>query len=210
MKTIPQKTIDAIQDECNDMRGYTPEYYDKQMHKIPVMPVVDRVHCILEKCQEKHVLHLGCSWPPSPLHSLVVRTAKVAFGVDINVPEHPKRPYGYFQADLDAPLPYIPEMYEWDIILVAELLEHLGNPGNLLFTLKEYDKSILITVPNAFSSAGMSFVRRGIENVNKQHVAYYSYWTLKELVTRYKYEIQESAWYNGQPGTAEGLIFLIR
>jgi len=53
-------------------------------------------------------------------------------------------------------------------------------------------------------------MRGGIENVNRDHVAYYSYWTLHELVTRYGFEITEWHWYNGRPLFAEGLIFWVK
>src|SRR3990172_4625529 len=48
----------------------------------------------------------------------------------------------------------------------------------------------------------------GIEHLsNPEHVAYYSWHTLKVLVERHGYGIVEWYWYNGEPGTAEGLIF---
>jgi len=97
--------------------------------------------------------------------------------------------------------------FDVDIIVCGEVFEHLANPGRVLKALREYQKPVVVTVPNAFSDSGHFSVSRGIENVNKDHVAYYSYWTLRELVTRYGFTIYDWYWYNGKPLTAEGLIF---
>jgi hypothetical protein len=69
---------------------------------------------------------------------------------------------------------------------------------------------ILITVPNAHCVIGRQHILRGVESVNIDHVAYYSWRTLKTLVERYDYVVKEFYWYlPGQPRTAEGLIFVV-
>jgi hypothetical protein len=64
----------------------------------------------------------------------------------------------------------------------------------------------VITVPNAFAQAGRSHMLRGVENVNVDHVAWYSHRTLKTLLERVGYDIKEFHWYRGVPYLAEGLI----
>jgi hypothetical protein len=58
---------------------------------------------------------------------------------------------------------------------------------------------------------------RRVENVNLDHVNYYTYYTLKSLVTRYGYQILDFFWYDYEvqsrkspPGLTEGLIFVVR
>lgn len=206
-------TLGALQAECDAMRGYDPAWYVKMMHKIPKASVVDRVVYILTQCEEKRVLHLGCNWPPGYLHQAIERVAGTAYGIDIAIPE--EQDAGLLQHyDLDmetqvARLPYAFQDAKIEIIICAELLEHLGNPGQLLAQLKRLACPVLITVPNAMCSSGYYHVTGGVEAVNPEHVAYYSYHTLKVLVERYGYVIDDWCWYNGKPGTAEGLIFLV-
>jgi len=195
------------------MRGYDPAWYAKMMHRIPPASVEDRVRYILAQCQGKRVLHLGCNWPPGSLHRAIEKVAEKLYGIDISIPVGQGREC-YVHADLDS------EMHSRglalsllgqhiDIVVCAEILEHLGNPGNLLLHLKKFDCPVLITVPNAFSNAGYYHVSGGTESVNPEHVAYYSYHTLRVLIERYGYVLDDWYWYNGKPGTAEGLIFLV-
>ena len=95
------------------------------------------------------------------------------------------------------------------MIVCGEVLEHLSNPGHFLTALRATYPTVLvlITVPNAFATAGAAWlVTKGRENVNKEHVCYYSYTTLKELLRRARYAITEHAWYGGTPYVSEGLI----
>lgn len=207
----PASSLEVLQAECDAMRGYDPDYYAKQVHPIPMAPVVDRVEYILRQCRGKRVLHLGCGWPPGPLHRLLQPVAGYLVGVDIAVPA---RQVGlYVQCDLDASDIELP-LENFDVILCAEILEHLGNPGHLLQLLRTWHCQVLITVPNCFSLVGYRHVQHGIENVHTQHVAWYSWHTLQELMTRYGYSIDEWCWYNCPPGfppqLAEGLIMLVR
>src|SRR5690606_6274094 len=70
------------------------------------------------------------------------------------------------------------------------------------------DARLLITVPNALSHAGLRHAQKGIEHVNVDHVAWYSYRTLRTLVERCGYGVADFKWYGGVPMFSEGLIFL--
>lgn len=206
-------TLDELTSDIQSLQAYgvTQAYWDKQMHRIPKAPVVDRAGYILGQCQGKRVLHLGCS--SGPLHSLIAQVSESIEGWDIE-PYIGKAPGDFVQIDLDEPLTFRKTPGRFDLIVVAEILEHLSNPGQLLRGLKEYDVPLLLTVPNAFSSIGRRQVQGGIENVHWQHVAWYSYHTLLALIQRYGYEPHDFCWYNcpqgAQPQEAEGLIMLIR
>src|SRR5574343_763015 len=74
--------------------------------------------------------------------------------------------------------------------ICGEVIEHLINPGQFLMQLHAAKCPIIVTVPNAFGSAGMKCIRNtGYENVNKDHVAYYSYGTFRVLAQKCRFSI---------------------
>lgn len=193
-------TIDALRESLArpTPKVRTPEYVAKMLHAVPDAPVVDRAAFIRERCQGKVVLDVGAS---GPMHDVIVKVASTTYGLDRR--DGPDIT-GF---DLDAILPELPCFKDVEIVVCGEVLEHLSNPGWLLARLHEqYRVPVIVTVPNAFTAAGRKHLENGIENVNKDHVAWYSYHTLKGLLERHGYTIAEFAWYNGQPFTAEGLI----
>ena len=189
--------------------GVDDAYRVKQLHKIPDGLEVDRVTVCVEAARGKRVLHLGCGWPPSPLHQELAKVAAHLIGVDIAAP--PSARENIWQADLDTHPEGLP-LREYDVIIAGEILEHLGNPGNLLRALRKLfpETMLVITVPNAFSAVGLEWVRRGYENCNREHTCWYSWHTLFELVTRCGYFVCNFGWYNGPPYIAEGIVFLVK
>ena len=184
-------------------------YRVKQLHKIPDAMEVDRTIVCVEAARDKRVLHLGCGWPPSLLHQAIAGVAAHLIGVDIAAPAGARE--NVWQVDLDAHPEGLP-LREYDLIVAGEILEHLGNPGNLLKALRKLfpETMLVITVPNAFSAAGLEWLKRGYENVNTQHCAWYSWHTLFELVTRCGYVVCNFGWYGGPPYVAEGLVFITK
>jgi hypothetical protein len=183
-------------------RRQGPAYIEKMMHLLPAAPVVDRIAYILDHCKGKHVLNLGAA--SGDLHAAIKTVASRVIGVDkasgsdhtIDLDEEPEK----LNALLGSP--------KFNLVVAGELFEHLANPGNLLFHLRLLHCPVLITAPNAMANISYHWIRRGYEQVNTDHVAYYSWWTLTNLVHRYRFAVHELAWYNGKPGTAEGLIVL--
>lgn len=178
------------------------------MHPVPLAPVVDRVSFILSYCKDKTVLNLGSA--SGKLHNQIKTVAKQCVGID--------KERADIQMDLDDG-PDAQRIYkEWRnrcdrhmaLIVAGEILEHLANPGHLLDALRSFHCELLITVPNAFTRAGLKHMLKGYENVNKDHVAWYSPRTLRTLLERYGFTVTHLCWYNGQPGTAEGIIVLAR
>jgi 2-polyprenyl-3-methyl-5-hydroxy-6-metoxy-1,4-benzoquinol methylase len=214
------QTLDDLRADIDELArlGVSESYRAKQLHKIPVAPVVDRVQYILGHCAGKRVLHLGCGWPPGYLHQALERVASLVQGIDIDVPAEPGQTHSHFACwDLDNlahPEVALPWSKQADIILAPEILEHIGNPRRLLECLRITAKPLLISVPNAHSRVGRHHVTGGVENVHRGHTAWYSYRTLLTLIEMAGYAMQEMAWYNvpkgAQPQEGEGLCMLVR
>jgi 2-polyprenyl-3-methyl-5-hydroxy-6-metoxy-1,4-benzoquinol methylase len=177
----------------------TVEYAAKMLHKVPSAPVVDRAAFILEQCRGKRVLEFGAS---GPMHAAIVKVAELTVGVDREASD------GVIGFDLDNVVDHRLPNVDVDVVICGEVIEHLSNPGWFLTRLRRQYPGIpvVITVPNAFSQVAAQHIVKGVENVNRDHVAWYSYRTLMTLLERHGYTRNLFAWYNGQPHTAEGLI----
>ena len=191
----------------NNLSGPSEEYRAKQLHAVPSGTVVNRESFILERVKGKVVLDIGAS---GRMHEAIVRAAKRCYGIDKPNRSDVLLGPDTFGVDLNSEPGGIPKLDDVEVIVCGEVIEHLSNPGNFIDALWSfYECPVIITVPNAFSDVGRRSMETGIENVNLEHVAYYSYWTLRELVTRHGYKITESHWYNGRPMFSEGLIFVV-
>lgn len=191
--------LDELRAQCEG-RIKTPEYIAKMLHPIPNVRSVDRVTFLLSRCIDQTVLHVGAS---GPFHQSIVATAKTVHGIDREDGDH----IVGFDLD-DVSQPTLPSFSGITRVVCGEVLEHLSNPGWFLTRLKRQYAGIptYISVPNAFSTIAQNHLRKGIENVNLDHVAWYTYWTLHEVLRRAGYDIKEFLWCQGAPYTAEGLI----
>lgn len=196
--------------------GLSDAYRAKMLHDLPSGAVVDRTLFLLQKVAGKRVLEFGAS---GPMSDGIRKAAAEYFGVDRA--DDPDRRVKGFDLD-DVSKDHLPswsltDFVRLDVIVCGEVLEHLANPGHFLQRLRvqfaEHEQhagiSFIITVPNAFSAVAAKHVRAGRENVNVDHVAWYSPRTLKTLVERYGFTIREFAYYNGEGPTAEGLIAVV-
>lgn len=191
--------IYKLYDEVATNGNLPQEWVDKMIHKVPEAPVFDRAEYLVKACTGKVILDVGASGPMSEKLAEVAKEYH-AVGIDENPGFE-----NYHQIDLE--VDNYPPFKDYDLIIAGEILEHLSNAGHFLDLIRQYKTQVIITVPNAYSIAGWKYMSRGIEAVNKEHVAWYSYHTLKVLVERHGFKILLWAWYNGKPLTAEGLIF---
>lgn len=200
-------TLAELESEINQLQawGVTAEYADKQLHRIPDMPVISRVDYILARCKGLRVLNLGCH--SGSLHAEIQGVTKSVIGVDLEPCGHA----GDIWLDLDD----YQALHAWvmpevDLIVFAETIEHLVSPGLILRKLKAAQAPLLLTTPNAHALAGHQWAQRGIDNVNKQHTIWFSYHTLKVTLERTGWFPEAWAWYGGVPYLAEGLIVMAR
>ena len=180
-----------------------PQYRDRYMHAVPAAPSVEREKAILGAVRGKVVLDIG--YAGSPLHEAVRHVAARVYGVDCTEPQGAE----YFKQDLNYEC--IVALPDIQMILCGEVIEHLSNPGSFLDGLRRnYQCPLLLTVPNAFCSIGQHHMKRGFENVNLGHVAWYSWRTIKTLLERHGWSIDSFYWYGGTERFSEGLLVLAR
>ena len=196
-------TLDALEQELQEMGNHSAEYWAKQVHVVPRSQTVDRTKYLIKHATGKTILHIGCT---GPLDKELCKVAKKCYGIDKGKQDRPD----FEQVDLDVLDKYdMPKFPDVELIICGEVLEHLSNPGHFLSYIHHQHDGIpvIFTVPNAMCTGGIEWlVKRGRENVNKDHVAYYSYTTLKTLLGRHGYTVVRHFWYGGKPYIAEGLI----
>lgn len=203
---MPANSIDALRASLGgELKKTDPVYAAKQLHEVPKAEVVNRPEFIIARTKNKYVLEFGAS---GKMHEAVKASAKAYRGIDRE--DSVDGTVVGFDLD-DVSQTDLPQLDGAEIIVCGEIIEHLSNPGWFLTRLrKQYPGvPVLITVPNAFAVAGLSSLMKGVENVNKDHVSWYSWRTLKTLTERVGYEVKEFAWYNGKPLVSEGLIFVV-
>lgn len=178
--------------------------------------VVQRVELIRDQCSGKRVLHLGCTNYPYTeesirnemlLHADLAKTASILYGIDSDATGISMlNEVGFgniFQGDLEH-LEDLAIDQQFDVIVAGEMIEHLNNPGLFLNGIKRFmtpDTRLVLTTINAY--CGMRFAmyglrgRRGrVEFVHPDHVAYYSYSTLRVLLERHGMQVDSFLFYD--------------
>ncbi|MBE9065392.1 methyltransferase domain-containing protein [Leptolyngbya cf. ectocarpi LEGE 11479] len=177
---------------------------------------------ILERCQSKRVLHVGCTDYPFfedalrhgyLLHDKVTKVAQHVVGIDIAQNDiDAMKSHGYDVRLIDAEnmFGYL-ELEEFDVILLADVIEHIANPGKVIHeSIKALNGkgSIIITVPNALGIIRFlkSFFK--YEQVHPDHLAYYSSGTLEAFALNFKLKIEELAWYQFEVRDKRPIVYL--
>jgi SAM-dependent methyltransferase len=183
------------------------------------IPLVQRVDYLKEACRGKKVLHLGCTnWPYTELamkHDVLLhlQLQDIASelwgldadqeGIDVLATRGVKNLY---KADLER-LEELDVHETFDVILAGEMIEHLSNPGLFLRGIKRFmneNTNLLITTINAYCGMRMAvYGLRGkggaAEPVHPDHVAYYSYSTLRHLIGRENLVVKKFLFYDLGP-----------
>lgn len=178
--------------------------------------IVQRVDYIRKICKGKKVLHLGCTNYPytveaiesdALLHFELEKIAAELYGFDFDQAGIDiLQKYGaknLYRADLEK-LDEIELNEKFDVIIAGEMIEHLSNPGLFLRGIKRFmthDTKLLITTINAYCGLrfALYFLRgKGGANepVHPDHVAYYSYSTLKLIIERENLDVEQFLFYD--------------
>lgn len=192
-------TLDDLRSQLGGGPVITPEYAEKMMHPVAPTTEVDREKFILQHCKGKRVLEFGAS---GPLHEAIVKVAASCVGVDRYTAP------GIYGFNLDDVTETALPSEAADVIICGEILEHLGNPLHFLTRLRKQYAGIptILSVPNAFGKTGQVWIAKNIENVNADHVAWYSPMTIATLLKRAGYSVGGLFWYGGSGPTANGLV----
>jgi SAM-dependent methyltransferase len=182
----------------------------------PKPKLVQRLDLIEQMSEGKSVLHLGCTnWPYTQqaidadmlLHKALATKASELYGFDFDqegidlLTEN-----GFtnlYRADLEN-LDAVDLDKKFDVIVAGEMIEHLNNPGRFLEGIKRFmhaESKLVLTTINAYS--GMRFFVYGlrggggtVEPVHPDHVAYYSYSTLRLILERHSFNIDDFMFYD--------------
>lgn len=182
----------------------------------PPLPLVQRVGFITSQCRGQSVLHLGCTNFPytaqvlasgTLLHAQIQAVASRVVGFDADaegLAELGRLGIGdLYQADLER-LDEVALDETFDVIVAGEIIEHLANPGLFLAGVRRFMRPtsrLVVTTVNAY--CGLRFVlyavrgRGGVqEPVHPDHVAYYSYATLRRLLEGHGFRVDEQCFYD--------------
>lgn len=177
---------------------------------------VQRVDLIKQLCAGKRVLHLGCTNYPYTqdaidagvlLHFDLERIAAEVCGIDADRAGidilNAQGSKNLIQCDLES-LNGCAVGAPFDVILAGEVIEHLNNPGLFLNGLKRFmreDTELVVTTVNAYCA--MRFFHYGArgkggraEPTHPDHVAHYSYSTLKRLLERHGFDVEHFYFYD--------------
>ena len=178
--------------------------------------LIQRCDLIKDLCNGKRVLHLGCTNYPYTeesiqnkmlLHFDLEKVAKDLWGIDADQAGIDLlRSYGSEQIVLGnlEDLSSVEIKGTFDIIVAGEIIEHLSNPGLFLDGIRRFmsrETRLLVTTVNAYCA--IRFLWYGVrgkqgrnEFVHPDHVAYYSYSTLKLLLERNGMHVENFLFYD--------------
>lgn len=167
---------------------------------------------ILEQCKGKKVLHLGCTdWPMTEsrirdgilLHAKLATEASRLVGVDPDVEGiqtlsglMPGFSFVACKAE-EMQKQELVTGESWDIILAADVLEHVSNVGlalDSIAALMAPHTQLIITTPSAYSLKRLlGLLVLGTEHVHPDHCYYFSRSTLAQCLGRSGLEISQFA-----------------
>ena len=175
--------------------------------------VLYRLEAIEELCANKKVLNLGylqhADWKKKVdsdlwLHGRIEKVATQLTGLDYlaDEVEEYNRLYGTQNKAADVTKLDDLDLDEiFDVIVCGELIEHIDNPGLMLSGLKRFmnkDTLLVITTPNPWAARWVKMAHQGYEGsrfLNSEHVCWYSFHTLRQLLERHGYSEKDYGFY---------------
>ncbi|MDH4402702.1 MAG: class I SAM-dependent methyltransferase [Flavobacterium sp.] len=185
---------------------------------------LDLINLIDKKSQNLKVLEIGAAYGETLFYLKKNGIASEVVGVDIFEDAKNKQNYKPLDQFIFGDIEKIdlPEYFQhFDLILLADVLEHLFEPKSVLETLKKYlkeDGKIIISMPNIrYYSALYKIVFKGDFKYEESgifdytHVRFYCRKNIQELLETAGYKVlkQESSIINYQGKSIAKLINLI-
>jgi hypothetical protein len=163
------------------------------VQKISFKRVKSREQFFMEYCENKDVLHFGCTdWPIfNPTNNLHIKLSGYTnrldgFDIDTEGIAILKK---YVDQDYYSDYKDIPKK-KYDVCLIPETIEHVANVKEFLENIANINASkFLITAPNCFAKGRHKKNHMGkdyfIELVHPDHNCWYSPYTLKNQIEKY-------------------------
>lgn len=145
------------------------------------------------------------------LHGQIHKVARRLVGIDYLASDVDvlRKKYGYecYHCDVTK-MENLELKDQFDIIVCGELIEHVENPGLMLDNIKRFmrpDSVLLITTPNPWEASRITLINSGkLEEswLNDEHVCWYTFGTLKQLLDRKGFaEIKYDYYYHQKKET---------
>lgn len=187
--------------------------------RFPLVP--SKFGRILELVESREVLDCGCVGSAAETrddvrqtsHEMIASRAKSCLGIDIWEAEIEKRrAMGYNVVSGN-----VEEMSlgrTFDVIVAADLIEHLANPGMFLQRARSHlrDGGLLCLVtPNAHSLNTSVKALLGVRAaVNPEHTCWYDPTTLRQLLARYGFRPMEQYWQDYMKSPLAQVVLRVR
>ena len=190
---------------------------------VPRSHVVKRVEELVSLVKGKNVLHIGMGGflddetmtkrfiagdLRQSAHGRIADSAKSVAGIDLN-PETIEAmkqavPGEYFVGDISDPAIAQIVGKQFDVVLFADVIEHLDDFRSALRTIRHLLKpegTLVITTVNAFAFEPFFKMLLRYESVHSEHTSYFSYRTLCRLLAMNGFEVVDFSWaYEARSG----------
>ena len=174
---------------------------------------------IVELARDKDVLDIGCvggeigAELSETSHARIAAVARSCVGVDIVASEVSRwQAAGYEAVVANAEDLHLGRTF--DVIVAADVIEHLANPGRFLEAARAHlrpDGLLCIVTPNALSLNNALKSLAGYRvAVNPEHTCWYDLATLRQLLGRFGFEPVEEHWQDYQRHPLTGLLLRFR
>jgi 2-polyprenyl-3-methyl-5-hydroxy-6-metoxy-1,4-benzoquinol methylase len=194
----------------------------RRFHNLSMPTIADRIEYLRRRCTGKKVLHIGCLDHPEVileriknetwLHGIISEVSEQCIGIDINDTSyhivHRELCIDNIQLiDLSKSLKENDVSHlrkvKWDLILCAEILEHVTNHQQLLqnlHSLSQFNTMIIITGPNAFGFENFINTLRGFETVNSDHKYWFTFYTMSRMLVANGWKPHRLIYYDHPKG----------
>jgi 2-polyprenyl-3-methyl-5-hydroxy-6-metoxy-1,4-benzoquinol methylase len=185
-------------------------------HRLGRVQRVDRNSFLIERARGKKVLHLGCADEHAVslklekhvhLHAQLESVAKELWGVDSSADALSELRQAGFGNLIRGDVERLDEIDElrnqhFDVVIAGELIEHIFNPGLFLKTCRTLcsaDTELILTTPNALCYSLTIFALLDREAIHPDHTLMWSPTTLRHLVARSGFAVNEVLVYGDMP-----------
>lgn len=133
---------------------------------------------------------------PNWVHRLIQKRARETYGLDLDysVSALPQKESFYIKGSAEN----FSIDKKFSVIFAGDLIEHLSNPGLFLNRVGEHiadDGRLVITTPNAFNLFSIiEKIVKGEPTVNKDHTSYFNFRTLRQLLRKNGWRVEEKAY----------------